>query len=226
MRILLVEDDGKLARLLRKGLEEERHAVTLASTGPQGLELSQTYTFDVIVLDVMLPVLNGFEVARRLRQEHVRTPILILTARDATGDVVRGLDAGADDYLTKPFAFDELLARLRALSRRGPVEPSSRLSVADLTLEPSTHRVFRGDKPVHLSRTEYVLLELLMRHKGRVLSRATIIEAVWSVGSTIENNTLEAFIRLLRRKVDDGRPARLIHTVRGFGYVLREDQSS
>lgn len=225
MRILLVEDDAKLAKLLRKGLEEERHAVTVAGTGPQGLEFSQTYTFDVIVLDVMLPGLNGFEVARRLRQEQVRTPILMLTARDTTGDVVRGLDVGADDYLTKPFAFDELLARLRALSRRGPVEPSSRLSVADLALEPSTHRVFRADRRIHLSRTEYVLLELLMRQKGRVLSRSAIIEAVWGVDSSTESNTLDAFVRLLRRKVDDGRRARLIHTVRGYGYVLREDES-
>ncbi|MGH9349414.1 MAG: response regulator transcription factor [Vicinamibacterales bacterium] len=226
MRILLVEDDGKLAKLLRKGLEEERHAVIVAGDGPEGLKFSQTYTFDVIVLDVMLPGLNGFEVAQRLRQEQIRTPILMLTARDATGDVVRGLDAGADDYLTKPFPFDELLARLRALSRRGPVEPSSRLRVADLTLEPATHRVFRGDTRVHLSRTEYVLLELLMRQKGRVVSRSTIIEAVWGVGSAIEENTLDAFIRLLRRKLADGQPARLIHTVRGVGYVLREDESS
>ncbi|MGQ0735864.1 MAG: response regulator transcription factor [Acidobacteriota bacterium] len=226
MRILLVEDDAKLARLLRKGLEEERHAVMVAGDGPEGLLFGHTYAFDVIVLDVMLPGLNGLEVAQRLRQEQIRTPILMLTARDATGDVVRGLDAGADDYLTKPFAFDELLARLRALSRRGPVEPSSRLRVADLTLEPSTHRVFRGDKRVHLSRTEYVLLEMLMRQKGRVVSRATIIEAVWGVGSTIEENTLDAFIRLLRRKLTDGQPARLIHTVRGVGYTLREDESS
>jgi two-component system response regulator MprA len=226
MRILLVEDDAKLARLLRKGLEEERHAVTVAGSGPQGLELTEAYAFDVIVLDVMLPGLNGFEVARRLRQEQVRTPILMLTARDATGDVVRGLDVGADDYLTKPFAFDELLARLRALARRGPVEPSSRLSAADLTLEPATHCVFRGDKRLHLSRTEYVLLELLMRHKGRVLSRSAILAAVWGVKSSIEDNTLDAFIRLLRRKVDGGRAARLIHTVRGVGYVLREDGPS
>jgi two-component system response regulator MprA len=161
-----------------------------------------------------------------LRQEEVRTPILILTARDATGDVVRGLDVGADDYLTKPFAFDELLARLRALSRRGPVEPSSRLSVADLSLDPSAHLVFRGNRRIHLSRTEYVLLEILMRHKGRVVSRSAIIEAVWGVDSSIEDNTLDAFVRLLRRKVDEGRRARLIHTVRGFGFVLREEESS
>ncbi|MBI2185644.1 MAG: response regulator transcription factor [Acidobacteria bacterium] len=225
MRILLVEDDGKLAKLLRKGLEEERHAVTLAGTGSQGLDIGQMHPFDVIVLDVMLPEVNGLEVARQLRQRQVRTPILLLTARDATGDVVRGLDAGADDYLTKPFAFEELLARLRALSRRGPVEPSNRLRVADLTLEPSTHLVWRGERSLHLSRTEFMLLEFLMRRRGRVLSRSAIIDAVWGVGSSIENNTLDAFIRLLRRKVNDGRPVRLIHTVRGVGYVLREDGS-
>jgi len=226
MRILLVEDDGKLARLLRKGLEEERHAVTLAGDGPQGLELGRTHEFDVVVLDVMLPRLSGFDVARRLRQQGVRTPILLLTARDATSDVVRGLDAGADDYLTKPFAFEILLARLRALSRRGSVVPSNRLRISDLTLEPSTHRVWRGEGLLHLSRTEYMLLELLMRQQGRVLSRSGIIDAVWGVGRAIENNTLDAFIRLLRRKVDDGRAARLIHTVRGVGFVLREDDPS
>jgi two-component system response regulator MprA len=226
MRILLVEDDEKMARLLRKGLEEERHAVTLAHTGPQGLELGRVYTFDVIVLDVMLPGLSGLDVVRRLRQDHGGTPILLLTARDATGDIVKGLDAGADDYLTKPFAFDELLARLRALSRRGAVEPSSTLRVADLTLDPATHRVHRGGRRVHLSRTEYVLLETLMRQRGRVLSRAALMEAVWGVESAIESNTVDAFVRLLRKKLADGPPDRLIHTVRGFGYVLRQEDAS
>ena len=226
MRILLVEDDAKMTAVLRKGLEEERHAVTVAHTGPQALELIHVYSFDVIVLDVMLPGLSGLEVARRLRHENGRTPILMLTARDATPDVVKGLDAGADDYLTKPFAFEELLARLRAMSRRGPVEPTSRLHVADLTLDPATQHVARGGRVIHLTRTEYVLLEALMRQRGRVVARSAVIEAVWGVDSAVENNTLDAFIHLLRRKVDDGGPTKLIHTVRGFGYVLRQDESS
>lgn len=226
MRILLVEDDVKLAALLGDGLREERHTVEIAHTGLEGFERAATAMFDVIVLDVMLPGIDGFNVARRLRVERCRTPILMLTARDATTDIVKGLDAGADDYLTKPFSFEELLARVRALGRRGPVEPLPLLQVADLTLDPAAHRVVRGGRPVRLSRTEYLLLELLLRHKGRVLSRSAIVDTVWGVDGTTSDNTLEAFIRLLRRKIDDGCRPKLIHTVRGFGYVLREEEPS
>src|SRR5438094_9852966 len=176
MRILLVEDDEKMARLLRRGLEEERHAVHVADDGAEGLRLSRTYAFDVIILDVMLPGLNGFGVARRLRKTNTRTPILMLTARDAVGDVVRGLNVGADDYLTKPFAFEELLARLRAVSRRGPVEQLPKLTVDDLVMDPVTRRVSRAEKPIHLTKTQYALLELLMRRVGHVLSRSEIID--------------------------------------------------
>jgi DNA-binding response OmpR family regulator len=226
VRILLVEDDGKMATLLRKGLEEERHSVEVARTGPDGLLLSRTYPFDVIILDVMLPGLNGFDVARRLRGANGRTPILMLTARDAVGDVIKGLDAGADDYLTKPFDFNELLARLRAVSRRGPIERRPTLSVADLELDPATHRASRAGRQISLTKTEHLLLEVLMRQAGRVLSRGAIIEAVWGFGATIENNTLDAFVRLLRAKVDSGHKSKLIHTIRGVGYVLQKDPPS
>ena len=225
MRILLVEDDEKMASLLQRGLEEERHSVAIAHSGLDGLHLSRSYPFDVIILDVMLPGLTGFEVARRLRQANRRTPILMLTARDATADVIKGLDVGADDYLTKPFAFDELLARLRAVSRRGPVEKLPKLRVGDLTLDPAAHRAFRAGKRIHLTRTEHLLLEALMRQAGRVLSRTAIVEAVWGF-DTIENNTLDAFVRLLRNKVDAGPNKKLIHTIRGVGYVLQEDEPS
>lgn len=224
MRILLVEDDQKMASLLRKGLEEERHSVAVAGTGPEGLELSRSYPFDVIVLDVMLPGLNGFDVARRLRQANSRTPILMLTARDAVGDVIKGLNVGADDYLTKPFDFEELLARLRAVSRRGPVDRLPKLRVADLTLDPATHRVTRAGKRISLSKTEHLLLEMLMRQSGRVVSRTTIVDAVWGFDRSIESNTLDAFVRLLRNKVDAGYDRKLIHTVRGVGFVLQEEE--
>jgi two-component system response regulator MprA len=226
MRILLVEDDEKMARLLRKGLEEERHSVAVAGTGREGLDLSQSYVFDVIILDVMLPGLNGFEVARRLRQGNSRTPILMLTARDAVGDVIKGLDVGADDYLTKPFDFEELLARLRAVARRGAVEQLPKLRVADLTLDPATHRVSRAGKRISLTKTEHLLLERLMRQTGRVVSRSAIVEAVWGFESSIESNTLDAFVRLLRNKVDLGYGKKLIHTVRGVGFVVQEEEPS
>jgi DNA-binding response OmpR family regulator len=215
-----------MATLLRKGLEEERHSVEVARTGPDGLLLSRTYSFDVIILDVMLPGLNGFDVARRLRDANGRTPILMLTARDAVADVIKGLDAGADDYLTKPFDFNELLARLRAVSRRGSIEQPPTLTVADLELDPATHRASRAGTRISLTKTEHLLLEVLMRHAGHVLSRGVIIEAVWGFGATIENNTLDAFIRLLRAKVDSGHQTKLIHTIRGVGYVMRKDPPS
>lgn len=215
-----------MASLLRKGLEEESHFVTVAGTGPEGLHLSRSYPFDVIILDVMLPGLTGFEVAHRLRRANSRTPILMLTARDAVADVIKGLDVGADDYLTKPFAFEELLARLRAVSRRGPVEQLPKLQVADLTLDPATRRVSRAGKRIHLTKTEHLLLETLMRQAGRVLSRTAVLEAVWGFDGTVENNTLDAFVRLLRNKVDAGQHKKLIHTIRGVGYVLQEEEPS
>ena len=225
MRILIIEDEQKMARLLKKGLEEENHIVMLAHNGVEGFELSRTYPFDVIILDVMLPGMPGFDIARRLRQSSSHVPILMLTARDAVSDIVKGLNVGADDYMTKPFAFEELLARLQAVSRRGPVERLPQLKIADLVLDPVTHTVIRSGRPIHLTKTEYSLLEFMMRHAGRVLERTTIMDSVWGFETDIENNTLDAFLRLLRKKVDNGHAIKLIHTVRGVGYVLREEKS-
>ena len=222
MRVLVVEDDRAMAGLLQKGLAEESHVVSLAADGRTGLELAESYRFDVIVLDWMLPKMDGVEVARRLRRERITTPILMLTARDAVPDIVKGLDAGADDYLTKPFSFTEFLARLRALGRRpSSTAPSSQLQIADLVLDPNTRQVFRGKQEIHLTATEYKLLEFLMRRAGAVALRRAIIEAVWGLGAEVEENTLDAFVRLLRGKVDHGHRQRLIHTVRGSGYCLR-----
>ncbi len=222
MRILIVEDEKKMAELLKKGLEEENHSVTLAYDGRTALEFSELYEFDAIVLDIMLPGIDGYEVARRLRRNKNQTPILALTARDAVPDVVKGLDAGADDYLTKPFAFEELLARLRSVARRGSFPRPVCLKVADLILDPAKQQVFRKGHEIHLSPTEFRLLELLMRRAGRVVSRNAIVEAVWGFDREVEENTLDAFIRLLRSKVDRDSKQKLIHTVRGTGYALRE----
>jgi len=222
MRVLIIEDEKGMAELLKKGLEEENHRVALAFDGLEGLELAKVYEFDAIVLDLMLPKVDGFEVARRLRHSGNQTPILMLTARDAVTDIVKGLDLGADDYLTKPFSFEELLARLRTVARRGSAPRPTRLQVADLTLDPASHQAIRGRREIPLSPTEYRLLELLMRRVGRVVSRTAIVEAVWGLENDIEENTLDAFVRLLRGKVDKGFSPKLIHTVRGIGYCLRE----
>ncbi|HTS12228.1 MAG TPA: response regulator transcription factor [Candidatus Limnocylindrales bacterium] len=223
MRILIVEDDRTMADLLKRGLTEENHIVSVASDGPEGLALSESYQFDVIVLDWMLPRLDGVEVARRLRKNGRAVPILMLTARDAVPDIVKGLDAGVDDYLTKPFSFAEFLARLRALSRRPAASPANRLVVGDLALDLGAHRVFRGRHEIHLTSTEYRLLEFLMRRAGRTASRRAIIEAVWGLDAEIEENTLDAFVRLLRTKVDQGYKHKLIQTIRGFGYCIHEE---
>jgi two-component system, OmpR family, response regulator len=221
MHLLLVEDDNKMINLLKRGLEEENHRVTIARDGVSASELAEFCNFDVVVLDVMLPRMDGFEVARRLRQRHIQTPILMLTARDAVPDITTGLDAGADDYLTKPFAFAELLARIRALARRGPANLPTTLKVGELTLDPSTREVRRGDREIKLTATEYRLLELLMRHPGRGVSRSAILSAVWGLGEEIEENTLDAFVSLLRAKINRKSERQLIHTIRGFGYCLR-----
>jgi two-component system response regulator MprA len=222
MRVLIIEDERSMAELLKKGLEEENHRVALAFDGLEGLEMAKTYEFDAIVLDLMLPRVDGFEVARRLRHAGNQTPILILTARDAVPDIVKGLDLGADDYLTKPFSFEELLARLRTVARRGSAPRPTCLRVADLTLDPAARQALRGQREIRLSPTEYRLLELLMRRAGRVVTRTAIVEAVWGLENDIEENTLDAFVRLLRGKVDKGFSPKLIQTVRGIGYCLRE----
>jgi DNA-binding response OmpR family regulator len=223
MRVLIIEDEKGMAELLKKGLEEENHRVALAFDGLEGLDLAKTYEFDAIVLDLMLPRLDGFEVARRLRRAGNPTPILILTARDAVPDIVKGLDLGADDYLTKPFSFEEFLARLRTIARRGSAPRPTCLKVADLTLDPASRQALRGRQQIRLSPTEYRLLELLMRRAGRVVTRTAIVEAVWGLENDIEENTLDAFVRLLRCKVDKEFSPKLIQTVRGIGYCLREN---
>ena len=220
MRVLIVEDDARLARNLSKGLREENHLPSVATDGQEAIDLIGLYEFDVMILDVMLPRIDGFEVARRLRGEKCGVPILFLTARDTLPDIIRGLDLGADDYLTKPFRFDELLARLRAVSRRGPVAGAPTLQISDLTLDPSTRQVVRGKQAIPLSVTEFRLLEFLMRRAGRVVPRNTIIEGVWGFESEIEPNTLDAFVRLLRRKIDGASEVKLLRTMRGVGYYI------
>jgi two-component system, OmpR family, response regulator len=226
MRVLIVEDERKMAAALRRGLEEENHTVSVAFDGPSGLEFAARYDFDVILLDVMLPGMDGYEVSRRLRAAGRQAPIVMLTARDATQDIVRGLDAGADDYLTKPFAFDELLARLRAAARRKSHTTSPALTVADLTLDPVTREVVRNGRTIQLTATEFRLLECLMRSAGRVVPRDALVDAVWGPGSAIESNTLEAFVRLLRKKIDGPFADTLIQTVRGVGYRMRAGRLS
>ena len=211
-----------MAELLLSALTEEGHAVTTAADGKIALELGKTGQFDVIVLDIMLPGLNGMELTRRWREAGVRTPVLILTARDAAADIVGALDCGADDYLTKPFSLEVLLARIRAVSRRGQITQPVRLELGGLILDTDTRDVTRDGRRIFLSPREYSLLELLMRNRGRVVTRDRIIESVWGFLSDIEENTLDAYIRLLRNKVDIGDEARLIQTVRGVGYCLRE----
>jgi DNA-binding response OmpR family regulator len=224
MRVLIVEDDQRMAALLKKGLEEENQVVSVAFDGLSGLAFATTYEFDVIILDWMLPQLQGTEIIRRLRKLGHKTPILLLTARDHVPDIVQGLDAGADDYLTKPFSFEVLLARLRALGRRPTEAPhGKRLKVADLVLDPATRQAFRSGREVKLTPTEYRLLEFLMRRSGRVASRQSIIEAVWGLETEVEENTLDAFVRLLRAKVDQSHKQKLIQTSRGFGYSIKTD---
>jgi two-component system response regulator MprA len=225
MQVLVVEDERRMAELLRQGLEEEGHSVVLAGDGREGLAIAESHLFDAIVLDVMLPVLDGFSVARKLRAARNQTPILMLTARDATPDIVAGLNLGADDYLVKPFSFEVLLARLRAVSRRGVIAQPPVLQVADLSLNPATRDVTRGGRRVALTRTEYGLLELLMKRAARVVTRENLIESVWGFDSDVRGNTLDAFIRLLREKVDTNGEAKLIHTVRGVGYCLRAGET-
>jgi len=222
MRVLVVEDELKMAALLKQGLEEHDHSVTVVHDGQEALELASSHAFDVVVLDVMLPGLDGFEVARRLRKNHTQVAILMLTARDAVPDIARGLDVGADDYLTKPFAFAELLARIRALGRRPPAMLPPQLSVGDLILDPGSRRVSRDEQEIRLTATEYRLLEFMMRRSGQVLPRGAIVEAVWGFNENFEENTLEAFVSSLRNKIDRGFSRKLIHTIRGVGYCVRE----
>jgi two-component system OmpR family response regulator len=222
VRILVVEDDTKMARLLENGLKEEGYAVDVANNGIDAEWLGREQDYDAVVLDVMLPDADGFEVCRRLRAAERWSPILMLTARDGIEDRVRGLDTGADDYLTKPFAFAELLARLRALVRRGPLERPSVLSVGDLVLDPASRRVARKDSAIDLTAKEYALLEYLMRHVGEVLTRSQILDHVWDFAYAGTSNVVDVYVRYLREKIDRPFGRRSIETVRGAGYRMRE----
>ena len=224
MDVLVVEDETRMAELLRQGLEEEGFSVTVSRDGAEALEMARASPFDAIVLDVMLPGIDGFTIARRLREALNRTPILILTARDAEQDVITGLNLGADDYLTKPFSFEILLARLRAVARRGPIPQSVIVQAGDLRLDETTREVTRGKRVLNLTRTEYALLLLLLRNAGRVVTRDSIIEKIWGYDTEIESNTLDAFVRLLRSKLDAPGEEKLLNTVRGVGYCLRKGE--
>ena len=224
MRILLVEDDTAIARLLKEGLEDEAYAVDVAYDGDEGYRTATADEYDVIILDVMLPEMNGYKACRALRKDGNQTPILILTARGAEQDIVEGLDMGADDYLAKPFSFDVLLARLRALLRRPNEKLEEVLRVGDLTLDPSLKKVTRSSREISLTAKEYSVLEYLMRNAGKVLSKEQIISHVWDFDADVLPNNVELFIMFLRRKIDKPFDSKLIHTVPGFGYKL-EDKS-
>ena len=221
--MLVVEDDLRMAAAIRRGLRFEGLVVDLAGDGREGLLKAAASDYDAIVLDVMMPGLDGFETCRQLRSTGVWTPVLILTARDAVEDRVRGLDGGADDYLTKPFSLAELVARLRALARRGPVERPAVLEVGDLRLDPASREVWRGDEEIELSAREFALLETFVRRPGQVLTQSQLLEAAWDLGYEQRSNVVEVYVRYLREKIDRPFGVKSIETVRGVGYRLRKD---
>ena len=223
MRILVVEDEKKVASFIKKGLEEEGYAVDIARHGEEGLAMSLAQVHDLIILDIRLPKLDGLQVLKALRQEKVMTAVLLLTVRATIEDKVLGLDAGADDYLTKPFAFQELLARVRALLRRRAAADPTVLQVADLRLDPARRTVSRGAERIDLSPREFALLDYLMRHPGRVLTRTMIAEHVWDYDFDTSTNVIDVYINYLRKKIDTGREPKLLHTMRGVGYVLNPE---
>jgi two-component system OmpR family response regulator len=222
VRVLIVEDQPKLAALLARGLREEGHAADIAERGEDAAWMALAARYDAIVLDIMLPGIDGLETCRQLRRRGVWTPVLMLTARDAVGDRVIGLDAGADDYLTKPFSFEELLARLRALNRRTPAERPVTVEVGDLRLDPAAHRAWRGQTELDLSAKEFALLELLMRRPGNVLTRGQLLEGAWDMAYERRSNIVDVYIRHLREKIDRPFGSDTIETVRGVGYRLKE----
>jgi DNA-binding response OmpR family regulator len=223
MRILVIEDEAKVASFIKRALEEESYAVDLSADGVQGLDLALSGSYDLLVIDLMLPGLPGLEVLKRLREEKIQAPVLILTAQSQVDQKVKGLDAGADDYLTKPFAIDELLARVRALLRRGAADVPGVLQIDDLVLNPATREVIRGGQRIDLTLKEYALLEYFMRHAGRVLTRPMISEHVWNQDFDTFTNVIDVYVNYLRNKIDRGRGRKLIHTVRGSGYMLKAD---
>jgi two-component system, OmpR family, copper resistance phosphate regulon response regulator CusR len=223
MKILVVEDEERVAQFIQKGLKEEGHAVDVAYDGEDGGFLAEVNDYDLIILDLMLPKKNGLQTCKEIRDHGVNTPVLMLTARDSVEDKVRGLDAGADDYLAKPFAFEELLARVRALLRRQSESKTPTLQIADLELDPMSRQVTRSGKPIRLTTKEYALLEYLLRNPKKVLSRTLIGEHVWDMNFDPESNVIDVYVSHLRTKVDKGFEPPLIHTLRGQGYILSDD---
>jgi len=223
MRLLVVEDEKKVSSFIKKGLEEEGYAVDVASDGETGLQMALDRVHDLIILDIQLPKLDGLSVLYELRKEKVSTPVLLLTVRATIEDKVLGLDAGADDYLTKPFAFQELVARTRALLRRRTEGKPAVLQVADLTLNPTRRTVFRGDRKIDLTTKEFALLDYLMRNPGRVLTRTMIAEHVWDYDFDSTTNVIDVYVNYLRKKIDSDHKQKLIHTIRGVGYMLKAD---
>ena len=223
MRVLVIEDETKVGSFIKRALEEESYAVDLCEDGAQGLDLALSGSYDLIMIDLMLPGLPGLEVLTRLRKEKIQTPVLILTAQSKVDQRVKGLDAGADDYLTKPFAIDELLARVRALLRRGPAESAGVFQIDDLMLNPATREVTRGGQRIDLTVKEYALLEYFMRHAGRALTRPMISDHVWNQDFDTFTNVIDVYVNYLRNKIDRGRAKKLIHTIRGSGYMLKAD---
>ena len=223
MRLLLIEDEKKVANFIKKGLEEEHYAVDTAYDGEEGLYLTEVNEYDLVVLDLMIPKIDGLEVLRRIRRNKNNVPVLVLTAKNTVEDIVKGLDAGCDDYLTKPFAFIELLARIRALLRREKSEKEPTLKVADLTLSLVTHKVMRGGKEIELTSKEYALLEYFMRNPEKVLTRTMISEHVWDIHFDSMTNVVDVYVNYLRKKVDKDFELKLIHTIRGIGYTMKAD---
>ncbi|MGH7235329.1 MAG: response regulator [Nitrospiraceae bacterium] len=223
MRILVIEDEVKVASFIRRALEEESYAVDVCADGAKGLQMGLSGNYDLIILDLMLPGVLGLEILKELRKEKIQAPVLILTARSQVDQRVKGLDAGADDYLTKPFAIEELLARVRALLRRGGGEATGHIQIRDLVLNPATREVTRGGRRIELTAKEYALLEYMMRNAGRVLTRPMIAEHVWNLDFDTFTNVIDVYVNYLRNKIDRGREPRLIHTVRGSGYVLKAE---
>jgi heavy metal response regulator len=223
MRILVIEDEKKVASFLKKGLEEEHYAIDTAFDGEEGLALAQINEYDLIILDIMLPKLDGMEILRRIRGNGSSVPILMLTAKDSIEDIINGLDSGSDDYLTKPFSFAELLARVRALLRRRMKEKTDILRVGDLSLSTSTHQVERGGSKIELTAKEYALLEYFMRNPNRVLTRTLIAEHVWDLHFDPSTNVVDVYVNYIRKKIDWGFKTKLIHTVRGSGYIMKDE---
>ncbi len=223
MRILLVEDEKKISDFIKRGLKEEGYAVDTASEGVQGYFLAKTNEYDLILLDIMIPKMDGVTLCKKLREDKVIIPVIMLTAKDTVSDKVKGLDAGADDYLTKPFAFEELLARIRAILRKKTDQKTTRLQVSDLVLDLQTHKASRGSQEIELTTKEYSLLEYLMRNEGAVVTRTMISEHVWDIDFDTFTNVIDVYINYLRNKIDTGHKKKLIHTIRGRGYILKEE---